>query len=380
MKDLLLKVESYLKPMLSTLSTKDKVAVGMSGGVDSAVTLYLLKELGVSVFGVFMKNWNEQDSSGVCLSEYDYKDVGDVCDQLQVPYFSIDLSKEYWERVFQKFILDIQKGITPNPDVLCNREIKFDSFWNALKKMGATKIATGHYAKNECIDGTFYLKKAADELKDQTYFLAQMPRSILSDTLFPLGVFKKVEVRKIAHELKLKVKDKKDSTGICFIGERNFKEFVSKYVQSVQGRFVDINTGKDLGAHDGSCFYTIGQRKGLGIGGPGGPWFVVSKNNDSNIVYVSNNEFDPKMYASSCLAEQPMWLVDQPQKNKDHAVNCRVRYRQKELPALMNIMSNEDVYTTFLEKQRAVTQGQYVVFYQEEICLGGAEIKSIQTL
>lgn len=377
MKELLTKIESYLRPSLESLSVSDKIAVGMSGGVDSAVTLYLLKELGLNVFGVFMKNWNEQDNNGVCLSEYDYKDVIDVCEQLQTPYYSIDLSKEYWERVFQKFILDIKNGLTPNPDVLCNREIKFDAFWLSLKKMGATKIATGHYAKIVKEEGNFFLKKAIDHTKDQTYFLTQMPREMLAQTIFPLGVLKKVEVRKIANFLKLKVKDKKDSTGICFIGERNFKEFVSKYVESVQGNFIDINSDKVLGLHDGSCFYTVGQRKGLGIGGPGGPWFVVSKDNNKNIVYVTNNEFDSKLYARSCIASDVKWLVDWPKGCTKYQIQCRVRYRQKELPAEMSLLENNQVSTIFLERQRAVTEGQYIVFYQEDKCLGGAEIQKV---
>jgi tRNA-specific 2-thiouridylase len=377
LKDHLVSLEKYLAPMLSGISPQDKIAVGMSGGVDSAVTLLLLKELGLNVFGVFMRNWVEQDNSGTCLSEYEYRDVIDVCEQLHVPYYSVDLSKDYWERVFKTFLYEIKSGLTPNPDVLCNKEIKFDAFWLALKKMGAAKIATGHYARTSILNDQCALLKAVDDSKDQTYFLSQMPRQMLANVLFPLGIFKKTQVRDIARMQGLSVKDKKDSTGICFIGERDFKEFVSQYISSTQGDFVDVHSKKVLGRHDGSCFYTIGQRKGLALGGPQGPWFVVSKDSESNVVFVTNDEQDPLLFATSCVSDHSRWLVDTTNWSDWIDATCRVRYRQKDSKARFRLLSNESVETLFLEPQRAVTAGQYIAFYQEDICLGAAQIHKI---
>lgn len=371
-KELMPIIEKSLTSQLSHISKNDKIAVGMSGGVDSSVTMLLLKELGLNVFGVFMRNWNEKDERGVCLAEYEYQDVIKVCEQIGVSYYSVDLSQDYRQRVFETFLSEIKMGLTPNPDVLCNREIKFDAFWQTLQKMGADKIATGHYAQTSFEKNKFLLKKAVDTNKDQTYFLSQMPVTMLEKTLFPLGCLKKSQVREIAHAYGLKTMSKKDSTGICFIGERDFKSFISQYVAQLKGNFIDYHTGKILGQHDGSCFYTIGQRKGLGIGGPLGPWFVVSKNTDKNEVFLTNQEDDPALFFRGCHAKQMHWFI-QPELDQMNSQNCKVRYRQKESEVKFKFQSNE-IYAEFLTPQRAVTAGQFIVFYQDEFCTGSAKI------
>jgi tRNA-specific 2-thiouridylase len=365
-------VEESLAYALKSISSQHKIAVGMSGGVDSSVTLLLLKELGLNVFGVFMRNWNEVDERGTCLAEYEYQDVIKVCEHIGVPYYSVDLSQEYQDKVFQTFLEEIQSGLTPNPDVLCNKEIKFDAFWSILKKMGADFIATGHYAQIEKRDERLLLKKAVDTSKDQTYFLGQMPLAMLDKTLFPIGCLEKKQVREIAHAYGLATRAKKDSTGICFIGERDFKTFVAQYVNSLKGDFVDFHSGKVLGQHDGSCFYTIGQRKGLGIGGPMGPWFVVAKNTQKNIVYVSNQENDPALFVKGCLANKSHWFIN-PKMGEWNTVSCKVRYRQQDSQVQFKMEDNK-IISNFLTPQRAVTPGQYIVFYQDLYCMGSAQI------
>jgi len=365
-------VEKSLASSLSSISRTDKIAVGMSGGVDSSVTMLLLKELGLDVFGVFMRNWNELDERGTCLAEYEYQDVIKVCEQIGVPYYSVDLSQDYQQKVFQTFLEEIQMGLTPNPDILCNKEIKFDAFWTVLKKMGAHRIATGHYAQITQVEDKIYLKKATDLSKDQSYFLGQMPIAMLEKTLFPIGALLKKQVREIAHNFGLATMAKKDSTGICFIGERDFKLFVSQYVQSLKGNFVDLNSGNVLGQHDGSCFYTIGQRKGLGIGGPLGPWFVVAKDSAKNLVYLSNRELDPALYVRSCMATKLHWFLD-PTAHDGNMVSCKVRYRQQDAAARFTL-DHHKIIVEFLTPQRAVTPGQYIVFYDGDYCLGSAQI------
>lgn len=371
-KQLLPLVEKSLSSILPQLSPNEKIAVGMSGGVDSSVTLLLLKELGLNVFGVFMRNWEEKDDKGVCLAEYDYQDVVKVCEQIGVPYYSVDLSQEYQQRVFSTFLAEIKSGLTPNPDVLCNREIKFDAFWLMLKKMGADRVATGHYAQTSYEHNEFFLKKAVDTNKDQTYFLSQMPTTMLEKTLFPLGGLVKSQVRDLAHAYGLATKAKKDSTGICFIGERDFKQFVSQYITGLKGNFIDFNSGNTLGQHDGSCFYTLGQRKGLGIGGPLGPWFVVAKDTSNNVVYLSNREDDPALYVKGCVASQMHWFI-QPELGQWQIQSCKVRYRQKDSAVKFQLNSKE-VISEFLAPQRAVTPGQFIVYYQDDYCLGSAQI------
>ena len=341
----------------------------MSGGVDSSVAALLLKEQGYRVIGLFMKNWDETDESGNCPADADYQDVIRVCEKLDIPYYSVNFVKEYWDSVFQEFLSDYRKGFTPNPDILCNREIKFKVFYEKAKLLGADYLATGHYCQIE--NGK--LKKGADLNKDQTYFLYAINKDVLSDVLFPIGHLPKSEVRALALKHGLATATKKDSTGICFIGERNFKDFLSQYIQSQQGNFVDIN-GKILGKHDGTCFYTLGQRKGMGIGGPGAAWFVVGKNFEKNEVILAQGDDHPALYSDGLIATDINWLVDSvPEKFECKA---KVRYRQVEQPCTVE-RRGETLRVTFHEPQRAMTPRQSVVFYDGEICLGGGIISEI---
>ena len=356
------------------------IVVGMSGGVDSSVVAKLLKEENKEpIIGLFMKNWEEKDANGVCTSEQDFKDVQAVASSIGIPYYSVNFAKEYMDRVFVHFLEEYKAGRTPNPDVLCNREIKFGPFLEYAKKLGATKIATGHYARVEEKDGLFYLKKAVDQNKDQTYFLNQLSQDQLSFAIFPIGHLTKPELRDLAAKYGLKTADKKDSTGICFIGERNFKEFLKSYLPAKSGKIVDINTGETLGSHDGLMYYTLGQRKGLGIGGRKGSngeaYFVCEKDLKKNILYVSQGEQD--ILFSDALISGPInWIPKKPEKT-DFECFAKFRYRQPEQKVSVHINEDGTTLVTFFERQRAVTPGQYVVFYDEEYCLGGGVIEQV---
>ena len=266
---------------------KGRIAVGMSGGVDSAVSALLLKEQGYEVLGIFMKNWDEQDEDGVCTAAEDYDDVRAVCDQIGIPYYSVNFEKDYWERVFSYFLREYKAGRTPNPDVLCNREIKFAAFLDFCLKMGAQAMATGHYARLSREDGRVHLLKGVDPAKDQSYFLCMLSQDQLKKAMFPIGGLKKTEVRRIAKDQGLKVAEKKYSTGICFIGERKFREFLKKYLPAQPGEMRTLS-GEYIGVHQGLMYYTLGQRRGLDIGGrgTGERWFVVAKDLEKNILYV----------------------------------------------------------------------------------------------
>lgn len=269
------------------MTNKDTtVVVGMSGGVDSSVTAKLLLEEGYNVVGIFMKNWDDTDEFGVCTATNDYEDVRLVAEEIGIPYYSVNFEKEYHDRVFQYFLDEYKKGRTPNPDVMCNKEIKFKAFLDHAMKLGADYVATGHYARVIHDENGVQMLRGVDNNKDQTYFLNQLTQEQLSRTLFPLGHLEKPEVRELAHKYDLATKDKKDSTGICFIGERDFKEFLSNYLPANPGRMINMETGEDKGRHDGLMYYTIGQRQGLGIGGDGGPYFVAGKNLETNELYV----------------------------------------------------------------------------------------------
>ncbi len=309
-------------------NAKKTVIVGMSGGVDSSVTAALVKLLGYKTIGMFMRNWEETDENGVCSSDLDFQDVAEVCEQLDIPYYSLNFSDEYKENVFESFVEDYEKGLTPNPDILCNREIKFKVFYEKAKSFGADYLATGHYCQIENKDGEFLLKKGHDKNKDQSYFLHAISGSVLKDVLFPIGHLPKNLVRKIADDFNLKTSTKKDSTGICFIGERNFKNFLSSYIQSQKGKFVHLDTGKVLGEHDGMCFYTQGQRKGLGLGGPGGPWFVAKRNVQDNTVYVVEGEKHPALFSGELNAINLTWISSPP----SFPLKCKakIRYRQED--------------------------------------------------
>ena len=353
---------------------KETIVVGMRGGVDSSVTALLLKEKGYNVVGVFLKNWEEKDENGTCTSQQDYEDAFSVCQKIGIPYYSVNFAKEYYDKVFKYFLKSYSEGRTPNPDVLCNREIKFDLFLKKALSLGADKIATGHYAGVYEKDGLFYLKKSLDKSKDQTYFLNQLNQTQLSYAMFPLANIEKTEVRKIAEKNGLITAHKKDSTGICFIGERNFKNFLSSYLPYQKG---DIKTvdGKTIGKHNGLMFYTLGQRRGLGIGGQkdgnGERWFVVEKDLKNNILYVEQGE-DEFLLSKGLKANTFNWIP----KEKTEPFECFAKFRYRQPDQKVKVIPHGDEIEVLFDKpQRAVTEGQFVVLYdKDENCLGGGEI------
>lgn len=351
-------------------NSKKTVVVGMSGGVDSSVAALLVKLQGYKTIVLFMKNWDETNPDGSCTADQDYQDVIKVCEALDIPYFSVNFVKEYWDGVFEEFLSDYKKGFTPNPDILCNREIKFKVFYQRAKLLGADYLATGHYCQ---LNERHELCKGADQNKDQSYFLYAVNAKVFKDVLFPIGHLPKPKVRELAHKFNLATSAKKDSTGICFIGERNFKDFLSQYVKSVQGNFIDVN-GKVLGKHDGVCFYTLGQRKGMGIGGPGDAWFVVGKNIDKNEVIVAQGQDHPALYADGLDAVDLNWFVTP--KSQSFRCNAKIRYRQPEQPCTVFVQDHQ-VKVIFDDPQRAMTPRQSVVFYQDDVCLGGGIISEI---
>lgn len=361
------------------MNKEKTIVVGMSGGVDSSVAALLLKNKGYNVIGLFMNNWEEKDDCGVCTATEDYNDVRRVCDKIGIPYYSVNFAKEYMDRVFSNFLSEYKKGRTPNPDVLCNREIKFGPFLEYARMLGADYIATGHYCKVEEKNGLHYLKKPKDKAKDQTYFLNQLSQNQLSSVIFPLEDMEKSEVRKIAMENNLVTAEKKDSTGVCFIGERNFKKFLSQYLPSQQGDIVDIN-GNNVGKHDGVLYYTLGQRKGLRIGGKSGGtgerWFVLDKDVKNNKLIVSQGE-DDQLFSSSLDATEFNWIPEKPKQNK-FTCFAKFRYRQPDQKVEVELLENNCIKVIFDEKQRAITPGQFVVLYDEfENCLGGGVIDKV---
>ncbi len=353
-----------------------RVVVGMSGGVDSSVTAWMLKEQGYDVIGIFMKNWDEVDEFGHCTAEDDFDDVRRVCEQLDIPYYSVNFEKQYMDRVFRYFLEEYQKGRTPNPDVLCNREIKFKELLDRAFALGADYLATGHYASISQVGNMYQLTRAADATKDQTYFLHLLGQKALAKTLFPLGSIQKSEVRAIAARLSLATAKKKDSTGVCFIGERNFKQFLQAYLPAQPG---DIKTvsGEVKGQHDGLMYYTIGQRHGLHIGGSGTgePWFVTDKDLDHNILYVAQGSDNDLLYSDGLYASE-LHFTDDKLKAVGETLSCtaKFRYRQPDQDVHVLIGENNTCTVQFTKPQRAITPGQSVVFYQGEQCLGGAVI------
>lgn len=355
--------------------SKNTVVVGMSGGVDSSVAAYLLKQQGYNVIGLFMMNWEESDPSGACNADADFADVARVCATLGIPYYSVNFAKEYRDRVFKYFLEEYAAGRTPNPDVLCNREIKFGPFREYALSMGADYIATGHYCKTEYVSGKTRLLKAKDQSKDQTYFLNQVREEQLKETLFPLADLDKSEVRKIADEQGLSTAKKKDSTGICFIGERNFRRFLQEYLPAQPGKIVTLG-GEVVGEHIGLMYYTLGQRKGLDLGGKSGEegrWFVVKKDLKNNILYVSHGDEAP-LYSRACRVKNLNWIGYMPERT----IFCtaKFRYRQPEQGVKVTL-ENDCALVEFNEPQRAVTEGQYAVFYDEVACLGGGVIDEV---
>ena len=348
------------------------VVVGLSGGVDSAVAALLLKQQGYAVTGLFMKNWEEDDTTSRCSAEEDLKITHAVCARLGLELKTVNFSAEYWDRVFHYFLEEHKRGRTPNPDVLCNKEIKFKAFLEHALGLGADLIATGHYARVDRRDGRYRLLKARDTQKDQTYFLYTLGQAQLAHTLFPIGHLTKPEVRALARAAGLPNYDRKDSTGICFIGERDFKSFLARYLPAQPGDIRTL-TGDRLGQHDGLMYYTIGQRHGLGIGGAGEPWYVARKDLASGTLYVVQGKNHPVLFSDSLQADELHWVAGTA---PAFPLRCQAksRYRQPD-QACVTTATEAGVVAAFERPQRAVTPGQAVVFYQGEECLGGGTIR-----
>ncbi|CAI2619758.1 tRNA-specific 2-thiouridylase MnmA [Apilactobacillus kunkeei] len=359
-------------------NSNTRVVVGMSGGVDSSVTAYLLKQQGYDVVGVFMKNWDDTDENGVCTATEDYKDVAKVASEIGIPYYSVNFEKEYWDRVFTYFLNEYKKGRTPDPDVICNKEIKFRAFLDYALDLGADYIATGHYARlQRDEDGHNHLLRGSDDNKDQTYFLSQLSAEQLDRVMFPLGDMPKPKVREIAKKAGLATAEKKDSMGICFIGEKNFKSFLSNYLPATPGKMMTFD-GEVKGNHDGLMYYTIGQRKGLGIGGDGKdnrPWFVVGKDLSKNILYVGKGYENKHLYADYLEASDIFWINDIAVRGNDFRCTAQFRYRQKDVGVTVHLNDDgKSLRVDFDDPARAVTPGQAVVFYDGDECLGSAII------
>ncbi len=353
-----------------------RVVVGMSGGVDSSVAALLMQRAGHEVIGVYMKNWEEKDADGVCTSEKDWADTRAVCDRLGIPYYSVNFAQDYWDRVFTHFLEEYRRGRTPNPDVLCNREIKFNVFLDFAEKLGADRLVTGHFANIDRVGEEYRLLRAADENKDQTYFLYMINQRALSKALFPVGGLLKRQVRDIAREAGLPVSEKKDSTGVCFIGERNFKQFLSNYLPARPGDMVTTD-GKKVGRHDGLMYYTLGQRRGLGIGGGGNGqrWFVVKKDLENNLLVVQQGEDSPLLYSHAAEGSQLTWLAEHPPVADGQPLTCQVRLRHRQpLQDCVLTLDGGVARMAFPTAQRAVTPGQSAVFYQGQVCLGGCVV------
>ena len=347
----------------------------MSGGVDSSVAALLLKEQGYDVIGVFMKNWEEDGEDGVCTAESDWRDVREVCDMIGIPYYAVNFAQEYWDRVFSYFLAEYRAGRTPNPDVLCNREIKFRAFLDFAMKLGASRMATGHFVQtNEAGE----LLRGADPNKDQSYFLYMLKHWQLQRAMFPVGGMTKADVRRIAAEKGLPVSQKKDSTGVCFIGERKFKQFLAQYLPAQPGDMVAPD-GRVVGRHDGLMYYTLGQRRGLGIGGcgDGRSWFVIGKDLARNRLLVAQGEDHPMLYSTRSLCGDVTWIGDAPlAPGETLRCTCKYRYRQGDQPVEARL-EGDKLLLTSLEPQRAVTPGQSAVLYQGERCLGGAVVEEV---
>lgn len=349
-----------------------KIAVGISGGVDSAVAALRLQRQGHEVMGLFMKNWEEDDTADQCGAEEDLKMARAVCDHLGIALRTVNFSTEYWDRVFSYFLSEYGVGRTPNPDVLCNKEIKFRAFLDHALASGANRIATGHYARVDNHEGRYRLLKARDANKDQSYFLYLLGQDALMHTLFPVGDLTKVEVRRMAQEAGLPNYDRQDSTGICFIGERDFKSFLARYLPARPGEMRTL-AGERKGQHDGTMYYTIGQRHGLGIGGEGEAWYVVGKDVAHNVLYVEQGEHHPALYSAALITGQLHWIGGEAPSSASH-LHAKTRYRQPDQDCTVN-RDGDNMHIAFTTPQRAVTPGQSVVLYDGEECLGGGIIE-----
>lgn len=357
-----------------------RVIVGMSGGVDSSVAAQLLIEQGYEVEGLFMNNWEEDDT--YCTAAQDFQDARQVCEELDIPLHKANFSQEYKDRVFSYFLEEYQAGRTPNPDVLCNREIKFKAFLDYALALGADAIATGHYARvSQTPDGQWQMLKGVDQNKDQTYFLHTIDQHALSKTLFPIGHLPKSEVRELATQAGFDNYAKKDSTGICFIGERDFQEFLAKYLPANPGDIVTPE-GDVIGRHTGVMYYTLGQRKGLGIGGQRSaseePWYVVDKNLDENQLIVAQGHNHPLMMQHGLIAEQVHWISERAMADgQTFTCTAKSRYRQADQACAVTVLDEQRIRVEFTDAQRAITPGQWVVLYDGEQCLGGGVIAEI---
>ncbi len=354
-----------------------KVMLGLSGGVDSSVAALRLIEAGSSVEGLFMQNWEEDTRNGPCRAEQDRKDAVAVCAALGLPFHHRNFASEYWDGVFEHFLAEYRAGRTPNPDVLCNREIKFRTFLEHARALGAEKIATGHYARIDRHQGSWRLLRALDRAKDQTYFLHALGQQQLAATLFPIGDMQKHEVRRTARDAGLPTHDKKDSTGICFIGERNFRSFLGQYLPARPG-LMKAPDGTVLGEHDGVMFYTLGQRSGLNIGGrrehTGEPWYVVGKDVAANVLFVAQGGANRWLMSRRLEASAPTWVAGDPPSGV-FSCTAKVRYRQDDQSCRVRVV-NDRLHVEFEQPQRAVTPGQSIVFYAGEECLGGGIIEA----
>lgn len=353
-----------------------RVIVGMSGGVDSSVSAYLLQQQGYQVEGLFMKNWEEDDGTEYCTALADLADAQAVCDKLGIHLHTANFSAEYWDNVFEHFLKEYRAGRTPNPDVLCNKEIKFKAFLDYALALGADLIATGHYVRRCDEGGHTYLQKGLDNNKDQSYFLCEVSEDNLRYSLFPVGELNKAEVRRLASDLNLVTKDKKDSTGICFIGERKLKDFLENYLPAQPGD-IEAMDGATVGRHAGLMYYTLGQRQGLGIGGipdrPEAPWYVVGKDLKRNVLIVSQGNENEDLFSSELIAQPASW-VNQGGPSLPLQCQAKIRYRQADQDCTVSALEDGRLLVRFQRPQRAVTPGQYVVFYQQDRCLGGAII------
>ena len=357
--------------------TVKKVIVGLSGGVDSSVAALLLKQQGYQVEALFMKNWDERGADGGCLWEADVEDAIRVSETLDIPLNTVDLSQTYWDQVFSSFLAEYASGRTPNPDILCNQEVKFKAFMEHALELGADIIATGHYARVANGGGRYELMKASDTNKDQSYFLCRLNQYQLAHTLFPIGALRKPHIRKMAAEAGLVTHDKKDSTGICFIGERPFREFLGQYLPAANGA-IRTTSGDVIGTHPGIQFYTLGQRKGLGIGGVkgsgDGPWYVVAKERASNELIVARDRDHPLLYSNELTAASLHWIAHEAP-SLPRRCHAKTRYRQPDQECLVEQSGADMVRVRFSQPQWAVTPGQYVVFYDGDVCLGGGVIE-----
>ncbi|GAA0336419.1 tRNA 2-thiouridine(34) synthase MnmA [Morganella psychrotolerans] len=360
-------------------NSQKKVIVGMSGGVDSSVSAWLLQQQGYQVTGLFMKNWEEDDDTEYCSAAADLADAQAVCDKLGIELLTVNFAAEYWDNVFELFLEEYKAGRTPNPDILCNKEIKFKAFLEyAAEDLGADYIATGHYVRRRDINGTTQLLRGLDGNKDQSYFLYTLSHEQVAQSLFPVGELEKPEVRRIAEELDLITAKKKDSTGICFIGERKFRDFLARYLPAKPGPIMTVD-GQEIGQHDGLMYHTLGQRKGLRIGGTRDgseePWYVVDKDVENNLLIVAQGHEHPRLMSVGLIAQQLDWVSREP---LAHPLRCvvKTRYRQEDIPCTVTPLGEDKISVRFDIPVAAVTPGQSAVFYQDEVCLGGGIIEA----